>query len=107
MIGADCPSITVTNLRACAAALRDGEDAVFLPAEDGGYGLVGLSRPRPEIFHDMGWGGADVMEETRRRLRRLGLVWSEPATIWDVDRPEDALRLATSGLLKGWPETLA
>ncbi len=101
LIGSDCPSITALHLRACAAALAGGADAVFLPAEDGGYGLVGLNRPVPEIFREVRWGADDVMAETRRRLRGLGLIWSEPAVIWDVDRPEDIERLAASGLLAG------
>lgn len=99
LIGTDCPSITFAHLRECAAALREGADAVFLPAEDGGYGLVGLARPTPQIFSDMVWSTHNVMEETRIRLRRLGLVWREPAVIWDVDRPEDVARLMASGLL--------
>jgi glycosyltransferase A (GT-A) superfamily protein (DUF2064 family) len=50
----------------------------------------------------MRWSVDTVMEETRTRLRRLGLSWKEPAVIWDVDRPEDARRLAARGLLPDW-----
>ena len=103
LVGTDCPALTADHLRACAAALAGGADAVFLPAEDGGYGLVGMTQPIAEIFTAMAWSTDAVMEETRRRLRGLGLAWSEPAVIWDVDRPEDAERLAASGLLKDWP----
>lgn len=102
LAGTDCPSISAQHLRACAAALNDGAAAVFLPAEDGGYGLVGLARPCMEIFTGMRWSVDTVMEETRTRLRRLGLSWKEPAVIWDVDRPEDARRLAARGLLPDW-----
>ena len=102
LVGTDCPSISIDHLRACATVLREGADAVFLPAEDGGYGLVGLARATPEIFSDMVWSTDTVMEETRDRLRRLNLVWREPAVIWDVDRPQDAERLKASGLLPDW-----
>ena len=102
LVGTDCPSITAAHLQACSLALAEGVDAVFLPAEDGGYGLVGLSRPVPEIFDDMVWSTPLVMEETRTRLRRLGLSWHEPAVIWDVDEPADAQRLSSSGLLASW-----
>jgi rSAM/selenodomain-associated transferase 1 len=107
LAGTDCPSISATHLCDCASALRDGADAVFLPAEDGGYGLVGLARPRVEIFADMVWSTATVMEETRDRMRSLGLAWREPATIWDVDIPDDARRLAASGLLPDWKPSFA
>jgi rSAM/selenodomain-associated transferase 1 len=106
LIGTDCPVITPNMLRACAAALTD-HDAVFLPAEDGGYGLVGLKRPEPSLFDDMDWGTDTVMDETRRRLAALSLTWAEPATIWDVDRPGDLDRLAASGLLPDQSATSA
>jgi uncharacterized protein len=97
LMGSDCPAIDASLLRRCAAALSEGANAVFLPAEDGGYGLVGLRRPIPEIFTDMPWGGPNVMSETRRRLRMLGIAHVEIAEIWDVDRPEDLDRLSAIG----------
>ncbi|SEB99789.1 hypothetical protein SAMN05519104_0539 [Rhizobiales bacterium GAS188] len=100
LVGSDCPALTAELLRGCARELRR-YDAVFLPAEDGGYALVGLRRAAPSIFADMEWSTAHVMEETRARLRRAGLTWSEPAIVWDVDRPQDVARLRASGLLRG------
>ncbi|MDB5569727.1 MAG: hypothetical protein JWN93_910 [Hyphomicrobiales bacterium] len=99
LMGADCPSIGAPDLRACAQALADGADAVFLPAEDGGYGLVGASRALPALFADMRWGVDSVMEETRKRLRQHGLAWREGRTIWDVDRAEDYERLVAQNVL--------
>ena len=73
--------------------LRGGTDAVVFPAEDGGYVLIGTRRPEPALFSDMRWSTPGVMDETRRRLRQLGLTWQEPVTLWDVDLPEDLDRL--------------
>jgi rSAM/selenodomain-associated transferase 1 len=89
LIGTDCPALTPGHLRDCAAALARGADAVFLPAEDGGYVLVGLNEPRPELFAGIAWGTETVMAETRKRLQRAGLRWSEPAVLWDLDEPAD------------------
>jgi glycosyltransferase A (GT-A) superfamily protein (DUF2064 family) len=86
--------LTAQHLRLSASALAAGDDAVLLPAEDGGYVLIGLRGPRPEVFEGVAWGSERVLAETRARLRALGLRWSEPATLWDVDRPEDLDRLA-------------
>lgn len=97
VIGADCPALTAAHLREAADTLRAGADAVFFPAEDGGYALVGLRQPQPALFDDMPWGSDRVMIETRRRLAHLNLSWREPATLWDVDRPSDIRRLRKEG----------
>lgn len=102
-IGADCPALTVRHLQQAAAALRNGDDAVFVPAEDGGYALVGLSCAAPALFAGINWGEHTVMLETRVRLRENDMRWSELETLWDVDRPEDYHRLQQSGLLNDAP----
>lgn len=96
LMGSDCPTIDVALLRSCAEAIA-GRPAVFLPTLDGGYGLVGLASPLPEIFDNMPWGADAVMAITRRRLQNLGVDWEEPAEIWDVDTPDDLARLAKTG----------
>jgi uncharacterized protein len=98
VIGTDCPSLTTTDLLTAANHLRDGVDVVAIPAADGGYGLIGMRRPHPEVFSTMEWSTPSVMAETRRRLMRLGLAWREPSRTWDVDRPEDLERLRRSEL---------
>ena len=98
LIGADCPSLAARHLKSASEALR-AKDAVFVPAEDGGYVLVGLARPVPEIFEGVAWGTAAVMAQTRERLARAGATWTELETLWDVDRPDDYARLQREGLL--------
>jgi uncharacterized protein len=98
VIGTDCPSLTPEHLRMAAEVLRSGSDIVLGPAEDGGYGLIGMRAPQPALFEDMPWGTANVLPETRRRLKERGLGWQEPVTLWDVDRPEDIDRLHKLGL---------
>jgi rSAM/selenodomain-associated transferase 1 len=98
VIGTDCPALTPGHLHACANVLRDGIDAVLIPAEDGGYALIGTRHPISELFTDMTWSTATVMAETRRHLARLGLSSREPARLWDVDVPEDLERLRADGL---------
>lgn len=98
LVGSDCPALAAGDLRAAASSLTT-HDAVFQPAEDGGYVLVGLSRPLPGIFDGIRWGEPGVMRETRERLRATGARWREMPVRWDVDRPEDYRRLLASGLL--------
>jgi rSAM/selenodomain-associated transferase 1 len=97
VIGTDCPALTADHLRTAADVLRAGTDAVLIPAEDGGYVLVGARAPHPALFGGMAWGTASVMADTRRRLVELGLSWREPAILWDVDLPADLERLRAAG----------
>ena len=98
LIGSDCPALTLEHLRTAADVLRDRAPAVVIPAEDGGYALIGVRTPDPALFSDMPWGTPLVMNETRRRLRTLGLTWHEPVTLWDVDLPQDLERMRGIGL---------
>lgn len=92
VIGTDCPVMTATHLREAAGTLQQS-DAVVYPAEDGGYVLIGMTKPVGAVFGNMDWGTGQVMEQTRDRLVASGLNWNEPTTLWDVDRPEDLVRL--------------
>ena len=98
LIGSDCPALTPRDLHAAAAALGT-HDAVFIPAEDGGYVLVGLARPAARLFDDVPWSTAGVMARTREQLAAAGMRWRELGELWDVDRPEDYARLQGAGLL--------
>ena len=98
LIGSDCPALTLEHLRTAADVLRDRAPAVVIPAEDGGYALIGVRTPEPALFSDMPWSTPLVMNETRRRLRTLGLTWHEPVTLWDVDLPQDLERMRGIGL---------
>ena len=92
IMGTDCPALRPDHLRAAAEALEE-VDAVFIPAEDGGYVLVGLRQPQPGLFTGMIWSTDSVMAETRQRAAALALRIRELPTMWDVDTPADLLRL--------------
>lgn len=92
LIGSDCPALRQEHLESAAQILKSGHDAVFIPAEDGGYVLVGLRQANAGVFENIDWGSERVMLQTRERLTALGLSWQELETLWDVDRPEDLER---------------
>ena len=91
VIGTDCPTFTTEILRAAAAALDDA-DVVLIPAEDGGYVLIGARATHPELFSGIAWGTASVVIETRERIAALGLTCSELPALWDVDTEADLAR---------------
>jgi len=97
LIGTDAPALDAPALRTAAQALT-GHDAVFVPALDGGYALVGLSRPQPDLFTGMPWSTPRVMAETRQRARRAGLRWTELPAVADIDEPADLIHLPAEWL---------
>ena len=88
LVGTDAPALDATYLQAAAAALRDA-DAVFGPAADGGYALIGLRQPASALFSDMLWSHDRVMAQTRERLAALGLHHVELPVLHDIDEPAD------------------
>lgn len=96
LIGGDCASLGEDELRAAFELLAAGHGAVLGPAVDGGYVLIGLSRPCPTLFHGIAWSTPTVLAATRRRLQRAGINWAELPPGWDVDTPADLRRLRRS-----------
>jgi rSAM/selenodomain-associated transferase 1 len=92
LLGTDAPTMDAHCLREANAALLS-HDAVFVPALDGGYLLVGLRRPAPMIFEGMTWSTPQVMDDTRLRLRRAGLTHCELPALPDIDEPADLVHL--------------
>jgi rSAM/selenodomain-associated transferase 1 len=92
LVGTDAPRLDAAYLRAAAGAL-DGADAVFGPAADGGYTLVGLKRVAPQLFLQMHWSHGAVMAQTRQRLVQLHLRHVELPVLHDVDEPADLVHL--------------
>ena len=93
VIGTDCPALTEAHLRSAAMALRDGNDVVLIPAERGGYVLLGMREAQPRLFSNIAWGGSSVLADTRARIVEQRLMLIERPPLWDVDTEIDLARL--------------
>lgn len=93
LIGSDCPALTATDLEQALDALITGQDCVLKPAADGGYVLIGLSKLNRAIFSDIDWGSDQVLRQTQAKLKAINWRWQELETTWDLDRPEDLIKL--------------
>jgi len=93
VVGTDCPALTDVHLRSAASALREGADIILIPAEDGGYVLIGLRSAQPTVFSGIPWGTNTVLAETRSRVIASQLVLAERPPLWDVDTETDLARL--------------
>lgn len=95
VIGSDLPRLDAAHLRAGLEAL-ERSSAVLGPARDGGYWLLGLREPKPEVFRGVPWSTDGVLPETLARFRDAG---AEPVLLeelTDVDEVGD--------LPPGWRE---
>ncbi len=91
-VGSDCPELGAGDVAAACDAL-ESSDAVFGPAVDGGYFLVGLRRgawpAAAALFEEIPWGGAAVLAASEGAAARVGCVTARLRTLADVDRPGD------------------
>jgi uncharacterized protein len=88
LMGSDCPEITAQILSSAFSQLAL-DDLVLGPARDGGYYLIGLTAPYPELFQDLPWGTDEVLALTQTRAAQLGLKTALLEPLTDIDRPED------------------
>lgn len=94
VVGTDTPTVPTAYLEQACAALRSGAaDLVLGPAEDGGYYLIGLAAPAPELFVEVPWGEATVYARTLARARMGGRRITILPPWFDVDHPADLARL--------------
>ena len=106
LVGTDCPVLEARHLEQVFAVLRGGSEVAVIPAEDGGYVLIGAARTEltrldeilNALFDDMPWSTDRVMALTRARLQAISATWQELPGLWDVDRPEDLVRLKNMAL---------
>lgn len=98
LIGTDCPALTPADLHAAFAALATHE-VVVQPALDGGYVLIGLTAPQPQLFAGIHWGSDEVLAATRERIAALGLRAALLDPRPDLDTPEDYMHATARGWL--------
>lgn len=90
IIGSDIPGLRAAHVAEAFRVLR-GADAVFGPAPDGGYWLVGLARAGvplpPGLFRNVRWSTRHALADTLAGLRGRRVRFGPPLA--DVDGPED------------------
>ncbi len=88
IVGSDCPGLGQVDLAMAFHALGRA-NAVFSPAPDGGYGLVGMKRRPavPRLFEAVRWSHAETLADTLRNA--AGLDTALLAPLLDVDEEKD------------------
>ena len=88
IIGIDCPNLSAEVLAQAFEKINNC-DLLLGPAVDGGYYLIGLKRAIGELFINIDWGTAKVLQQTVDIAQQLNLSVGYLPTLADVDRPED------------------
>ena len=85
LVNSDSPTLPASILRAAVDAVRQGDNVVLSPAFDGGYTLIGLSKPHRRLFEDIPWSTSSVYRLTLERAREIGLPVVNVPGWYDVD----------------------
>lgn len=104
LVGTDVPTLPGGYYTQAFRQLET-HDLVLGPAQDGGYHLIGLTRPVPELFLGMPWSTDQVLALTTSKAKALGLKTVLLPVCRDVDTIEDLKALIDeSGLRAQGPE---
>lgn len=94
LIGSDIPGIAATDIAQAFDKLA-GADAVFGPADDGGFWLIGMKRPkRLRPFANVRWSSRYTLTDTLENFRGTQVAFAP--ILADVDTDE-AYRLRRRG----------
>jgi hypothetical protein len=85
LVNSDSPTLPLPILRAAVDAVRQADNVVLSPALDGGYTLIGLSKPHRRLFEDISWSTSTVYRRTLDRAREIGLPVADVPSWYDVD----------------------
>jgi len=100
IIGTDCPEIDTTLIENAFGVLKE-KDIVIGPCTDGGYYLLGMSRPVPvsfeqgfvpDLFIDIDWSTDRVFKQTMEKVRKNNVSCSILKILTDIDTQEDLYR---------------
>lgn len=98
LIGADIPGVRARHV-ALAFRRLGAHDAVFGPATDGGFWLIGFRRPPPgTVFAGVRWSTPNALADTLANLDGLNVA-PPLETLADVDDGRDYAKAITSGAL--------
>jgi uncharacterized protein len=90
LVNSDSPTLPQTVLQQAVDAVSRGDNVTLSPAVDGGYTLIGLSKPHTRLFEEIPWSTSEVYRLTLERAREIGLDMEIVHGWYDVD---DALSL--------------
>ena len=92
-IGGDCPELHAEDFLQAEEVLQ-ARDVVLGPARDGGYYLIGLRAPAPQLFVDVPWSTSEVLATTVDHIENSGLSFELLGVKDDIDDTASMRRAA-------------
>lgn len=92
VMDSDSPTLPVEYVREAFSALETA-DGVLGPCDDGGYYLIGLTRPAPRLLRDVQMSTPVVVRDTLALAAAENLAVTQLPHWYDVDTPADLERL--------------
>jgi rSAM/selenodomain-associated transferase 1 len=116
LIGSDAPDLPLERIEQAFSALENA-DLVHGPALDGGFYLVGETIHHQQLFQEIPWSTAEVLEQTLVKAAQLGLrsvlleAWDDlddlPALLRLVARtPQSSTAIHITRVLNHSPDTV-
>jgi glycosyltransferase A (GT-A) superfamily protein (DUF2064 family) len=96
VVGSDSPTLPLQHI---VSLLQSPADITLGPAEDGGFYAISCRRVTPDMFDGVEWSSAETLAGAVRALERCSLSVALGPPWFDVDRPQDLLRLRAAGML--------
>ncbi|MCW3976011.1 MAG: TIGR04282 family arsenosugar biosynthesis glycosyltransferase [Candidatus Bathyarchaeota archaeon] len=92
ILDSDTPNLPTEYIRKAIIRLETS-DIIIGPCEDGGYYLIGLKLPTPDIFKNIPWSTSEVVNVTVKRAEAICLKSSFLKYWYDIDTIDDLKRL--------------
>jgi rSAM/selenodomain-associated transferase 1 len=92
IIDSDSPDLPASTVQESFKRLLSNQaDVVFGPCHDGGYYLVGMRKPHPQLFYDIPWSTETVLADTLETARKMGVKTNLLPWWNDLDTFEDLI----------------
>ena len=88
LVGSDIPTLDPATVVRAFASLDD-YDVVVGPGADGGFYLIGMKQPHPELFEGIAWSSNIVFQQTIQKVQTRGLDIVQLEKKSDIDTYAD------------------
>lgn len=87
VLASDVPDVTLSDIKMASEIVKQGR-AVIGPSSDGGYYMLGLPTPLPQLFQGITWSTSEVLNQTEAKAKEVGLEMHRLSTRDDIDDEE-------------------